>query len=581
MRLAEATCVSMIKTARATEEEMQTATPASVQRWAACGLTNSERDVHRVVKSQRLALPIPLTRITVQNRTFPFIRSIDWLNFLVTEAEQWHRLAGLKSHEPGKPERVWSSFWAKFRALEPDHDIFNRLNEEELCHTAAGYFHLDEGRGLKRTAIMIMSFHSALGFGFSRQGPARKRKKHEDDRVSLAVNYVGATLTNRFLLAVIPKKYYEKTPLVLNDVLDLVGKGFSECLEEGVVARDGRRLRLCILGVKADWPAQVRCAGLIRSYNHGPKRKQSKTADHGVCHLCEAGSPGIPFEDIGSQQPLWAYTCGASLPWLQTPELLRHLPFNPVYPASFFCIDPWHTVHMGIGKSFISCSMTLVLHLLPGRGIPSKLESLTASYHAWCKRKGISPFISRITKDTLTWKKIQDEPAGAWNKGNLTSLFCRWFEDFCHENSGSIEAGSMLQHAAQAAGLLNSFLRSLYNSDAFIPGERAISIACDGRGFLRLYRTLAEQAFCNKRALFPLLPKVHSMDHLVMTLAQQGRIKGFALNPMILGNQMEEDFIGRPSRISRRVSPRLPATRSLQRYLIAARTAWVQAGMIR
>ena len=71
------------------------------------------------------------------------------------------------------------------------------------------------------------------------------------------------------------------------------------------------------------------------------------------------------------------------------------------------------------------------------------------------------------------------------------------------------------------------------------------------------------------------------MDHLVMTLAQQGRIKGFALNPMILGNQMEEDFIGRPSRISRRVSPRLPATRSLQRYLIAARTAWVQAGMIR
>ena len=570
----------MIRTARAAEEELKESTPGSVQKWASCRLSNSERDVHRVVKVQGLALPVPLTNIIVRRKSFPFIRSTDWLSFLVTEVEQWHRLAGLENPDPEKCQKVWSSFWANYRKLEPTHQIFSKLNDDELSRTAACYFHLDEGRGYKRTAIMIMSFHSALGFGFRKQAKKSERRFRDGRAISFYVNYTGSTLTNRFLLAAIPKRLYEKTPLVLNDVFDLVGKDFRQLFEQGVLDSAGRCHRICILGVKADWPAQVRCGGLVRSYNHGPKRQQSKSANKGVCHLCEAGRPGIPFEQIGCKQPLWSYSMGASLPWKETPEILQHLPHIPEFPASFFCIDPWHTLHMGIGKSFISSSMTEALNLFPGGGIDSKLERLTESYHNWCKSNGTAPYISRITKDTLTWKKKQDEPAGAWNKGNLTSLFCRWFEDFCKENLERLEQGSLLHLAYEAAVALNSFTRMLYDSEVFIHGERALQIAENGETFLYLYRRLAERAFETKRQLYPLLPKVHSLDHIIHALALQGKIKGMAWNPLILGNQMEEDFIGRPSRISRRVSPLQTSLRTLQRYLISAQAAWVKAGML-
>ena len=175
----------------------------------------------------------------------------------------------------------------------------------------------------------------------------------------------------------------------------------------------------------------------------------------------------------------------------------------------------------------------------------------------------------------------RDEPEGAWHKGNLTSVLCRWFEALCQERAADIEPGTMLQQPGQAALHLNAFIRMLYSSEVFIEGSRELAIARHGMCYQRLYRQLAGQAFLNGKVMFPLKPKIHGLDHIVHALASQGADTGFAWNPMIVGKQQEEDFIGRPSRISRRVSARLPATRTLQRYLIAAREAWVEAGMMR
>ena len=455
----------MIKTAKAVEEEMKSATPASVQRWARCEVSHSERDVHRAVKSQGLALRVPITDACVGRKKLPFIRSVDWLSFLVTEVNQWHRLAGLERPDEKRCEQVWSNFWRQFKQVEPDNQVFSKLTEDELSRTAACYFHLDEGRTLKRAGIMIMSFHSALGFGFSKQSQCKRNK--DGEAIRFRVNYTGSTLTNRFLLAVIPKKYYDKNQQLLDDVLDMVGKDFQSCFYSGAADSNGQAHRLCILGVKADWPAHVRCGKLIRSYNHGPKRKQSKKADAGVCHLCEAGLQGIPFEEIGCERPIWKFSEGASLPWLRTPQLLQHLPHNVAFPASFFKIDIWHTIHMGIGKSFINSAMTLALDLFDSRGVVGQLEQLTASYLQWCKQNKMAPYITKITKDTLTWKKRADEPAGSWNKGSLTTQFCCWFEALCWQNADRIEEGSLLHLSGQAVGFLNRFVRLLYRSEVF------------------------------------------------------------------------------------------------------------------
>ena len=568
----------MIRTAKAVESEMKSATPGSVQRWARCDASHSERDVHRAVKSQGLALRVPITDACVGGKMLPFVRSVDWLSFLTTEMNQWHRLAGLERPHEKQCEQIWSSFWRRYRTLEPDHQIFSRFTEDQLARTAGCYLHLDEGRTLKRAGIMIMSFHAALGFGFSKQSESKRNR--DGEAIRFRVNYAGSTLTNRFLLAVIPKKYYDKNQQLLDDVLDMIGKDFQSCLYSGATDSNGRVHRICILGVKADWPAHVRCGKLLRSYNHGPKKKTSKITNAGVCHLCEAGVSGIPFEQIGCERPIWKYSLGASLPWERTPQLLQHLPHDMRFPASFFKIDIWHTIHMGIGKSFISSAITLATELFDSRGVVGKLEQMTANYHRWCKQNKTAPYLTKITKDTLTWKKRSDEPAGAWNKGSLTTQFCCWFEALCFQNADRIEEGTLLHLCGQAVSFLNRFVRLLYRSEVFLEKQRGLFIARQGMHFQYLYRVLAEKTFESGMQLFPLLPKVHSLDHVVHTVLDQCKVKGFALNPMIMGNQQEEDFIGRPSRISRRVSPRLPALRTLQRFLIAARAAWVSAGML-
>jgi hypothetical protein len=205
---------------------------------------------------------------------------------------------------------------------------------------------------------------------------------------------------------------------------------------------------------------------------------------------------------------------------------------------------------------------------------------MSQHYLDWCKQKHVSPYITKITRDTLGWKNATKEPQGGWHKGDLTSLLCRWFQDMCEEKRDDIDPGSMLASAQQATLHLNSFLRMLYSSDVFIEKDRGLRIASLGRGFLRLYKKLAIQAFRERRPLFPLLPKAHSLDHIVYSLTSQCVSKGFGVNPMVHANQQDEDFIGKASRLSRKVSPRRPAERTVERYLIAARDAWRAAGMI-
>ena len=221
------------------------------------------------------------------------------------------------------------------------------------------------------------------------------------------------------------------------------------------------------------------------------------------------------------------------------------------------------------------------VHLLfAGRGVVTRLQAMTRHYLQWCKGAHHSPFVTKITRDTLGWKNATKEPTGGWHKGNLTSLFCRWFQALYEERWDDIDREGLVDLSGQAVTHLNSFLRLLYTSDVFIQRERGLRIAEHCRAFLALYQKLATEAFKLGKPLFPLLPKAHALDHQQYELFRSIERCGFAISPMIAGCQMDEDFIGRPSRISRKVSPRQASGRTCERYLIAAKAAWVKAGML-
>lgn len=138
----------------------------------------------------------------------------------------------------------------------------------------------------------------------------------------------------------------------------------------------------------------------------------------------------------------------------------------------------------------------------------------------------------------------------------------------------------MLRMAGEAVVQASSFLRSLYMADVWMQPPAARAAAEHGLRFLRRYEALAKLAFDSGRTLWVVQPKLHAHHHISLYLLL-GSEKGPVLNPMCFSTQASEDFIGRPSRLSRRVTAaRLCSDRVIDRYLRSCFHEWVKAGYI-
>ena len=124
---------------------------------------------------------------------------------------------------------------------------------------------------------------------------------------------------------------------------------------------------------------------------------------------------------------------------------------------------------------------------------------------------------------------------------------------------------------AEATKNINKAIGGLYHNGVWIESAEAADIATAGVQFLKNYAELAWLAFRCGSAKFPLQPKFHYLNHTWVDLLNQSRKHKWALNPLTFACQMQEDFIGRPSRLSRRCSPKSVSHRVLQRSFAATR----------
>eukprot|EP00438_Fugacium_kawagutii_P020148 Skav209770 [mRNA] locus=scaffold9:375456:377362:- [translate_table: standard] len=81
--------------------------------------------------------------------------------------------------------------------------------------------------------------------------------------------------------------------------------------------------------------------------------------------------------------------------------------------------------------------------------------------------------------------------------------------------------------------------------------------------------------FARGKNRFAVVPKLHMLHHGALNLLRESQRAeedntDWTINPLGESVQMEEDWIGRPSRLSRRVAPRLLHYRVCQRMLISA-----------
>ena len=134
-----------------------------------------------------------------------------------------------------------------------------------------------------------------------------------------------------------------------------------------------------------------------------------------------------------------------------------------------------------------------------------------------------------------------------------------------HQDHGRLFS-SMLQCVE---GLL-TFLGVCQSHDMWMPKSCATFAYLTGLRSLRAYSVLARHSMGINRRLFCMRSKFHSMAEIVFSMRKCVEANHpWVLNPNCFCCEANEDFIGRISRISRKVSAKLCALRTMQRYGLA------------
>lgn len=543
---------------------------------------NAERDCHQLIQTKfELSLPIPrsIMRVETDSGTeleIPVLRLQDWMKFIL-DGNHSHMLVGLDQPNWARESDILAAFWGNYRVHEPTHPVFS--SQLDLRKTFPMILHGDEGRGRRRTAHLVVNCHSILGAGLRRSSKRTKKNRY----IQMLPNYAKHSLTTRLMLASLPKALYTfRNEAVWHSLMQLISDQVQFVFSHGVMDDvHGRgNFHMAVIFVAGDWPWLADSGNLLRSFRNVPKHKTRRKAPVGICHLCQAGQVGVDFEEIHHDNPTWLHTMFSQELCEEGWESpLLAIPHPPGKVGSLFAFDVFHTWHLGVARSFLASFLALLSELQGEGSIDDRFDSMTVLYLDYCKLKKKRAHVTKLSKELIGYPTTSTYPQGGWHKADLSTSLMGWVV-WRYEREGH-NWSPMLKVAGMAGQRANNFLRILYNSEAWLTVDQATKAGSEGLDFLKKYATLCKMGLNEKRTLWVLQPKMHALHHLVLSLLQ-GSQKGPVLNLLTYATQQDEDFIGRPSRLARRVTaqPIACCHRVLDRYLEISYSEWVGRGLI-
>lgn len=578
---AEASCAGVVRTARNVVSDFGESAAASKSE----GLlqlskrkpNNAERDCHRLLgKKYRLTLPIPKTFLETKDDSLkiPFLRVRDWMMFLL-QNNCLHILSGLLKPHAQREGDIWEAWWNNFRIHHPQHPVFQRARNGEISlrKTFPLLLHGDEGRSRKKLPFLVLNVHSPLGRGTEPGVEHAPRRKY----LKMLPNFLGHSYTNRFLVSAIPKSDYTgKNAYVFDLLMKTVADEFKYVSEVGVEHR-GERYFAFPISIVGDWPWLQKSGSLERSFLNIPKKSgASQRGLKGICHMCCAGQDGWPYEQIGTRNPDWWDSLLSEPPFDENQCPFAVVPHVAGQLPMLWTWDIFHCIHLGVAKNFLGSLLALLSEQEPAGSIDARFDLLTAKYLSWCSAHHRTAHCQRITKEHINWVSTTHYPTGSWHKGDLSTsllLFCE--ARFQAENWNT----EMLLLAGEAAVALNACLKILYEGEAWLPSDDAWRAAELGLKFLRRYGQLATLARRQARNLWVVMPKAHACHHIFLEMLQSSR-RGPTQNPICQSVQMDEDFIGKGSRLSRHTSTKTVAERTVDRYLLSCYSKFMECGYL-
>ncbi|CAE7184368.1 unnamed protein product, partial [Symbiodinium pilosum] len=140
----------------------------------------------------------------------------------------------------GKPLSCLTTFWEKMRPLRPNHPVYE-LPEDAWKHIIPVYLIADEGRGFKKTGIMVLGFEPILGYGCDVEDETTASEP-------IKMNFRGNTFKTRMLFTVLPKAIYNKDASPLRELINQWADDFRNCFSGLEVNHEGEAIKTWFKG---------------------------------------------------------------------------------------------------------------------------------------------------------------------------------------------------------------------------------------------------------------------------------------------------------------------------------------------
>ena len=408
--------------------------------------TNSSRNVHRAMERMGYSLPIKVHSMThvaetadVQTLTSYHIKAEDWIQHWMNEFPEL--LGG-----QGNPHDNFEAFWKVYQMEHPGHEVFSQ-HQDRLRNVVPVILHGDEGRAVKRTNYLVVSFESPIG---SLRDPTLKCSciadlekrcglpSYGSDLGAIDSNYVdfcrkqttnfkGHSYLSRFLLFGIGGWVYKNHPNVFEDLWCEVQKSLVKLFSEGVDTNSGTMFA-ALIAFKGDMAFQKHTMCLDRSYQNAGTVNALN-----LCHLCMAGEEDYPFKDY-AESPGWLPTQFITRPWSEEdPPTMAGVPFDQTCPERLLQPDIFHIHKLGVARDVIGGVLILLLRLkffdFPGStvNIDDRFQRAHSYFALWCRARGKKAGLRSFTKAFFNMKSLISAP-WANCKGSDSILLLQWLQ---------------------------------------------------------------------------------------------------------------------------------------------------------
>lgn len=192
------------------------------------------------------------------------------------------------------------------------------------------------------------------------------------------------------------------------------------------------------------------------------------------------------------------------------------------------------------------------------------------AFSLWCLAEKVSPGLRSFSKHFFNMKTLQSAP-WANCKGSDSIILLKWLSFVLKlEISNPTVAGhdQLLRNMLQ---VVNSALeiRMIHSHKLWLERTCAKALYVSILTCLRGYVVLGRSAVNLKIRAFLQKPKRHSLHHVGLSLKQQlQQGASLILNPQATACEMNEDYVGKISRLSRRIGFKLCDRNVITRYFI-------------